>query len=74
MMLERDKEIERGKQLYTSTVSYRGGPGIVPPKPQFPHPPRKLENLYSLILMHDTVAVAHKLLPPHPHQNILYKP
>ena len=32
-----------------------GGPGIPPP-----------ENLYSLILMHDTVAVPHKLLPPPP--------
>ena len=26
----------------------------------------KLENWYSLILMHDAVAVPYKLLPPHP--------
>ena len=29
------------------------------------------QNLYSFILMHDTVVVLHKLLPPH--QNILYE-
>ena len=50
-----------------------GGPGI--PLPSLNFPPRKpenlyslvlkLENLYSLILMHDTVEVPHKLLPPH---------
>ena len=52
--------------LYTE-----GAPLELSPRPQSP-PPRKL---YSLILMHDTVAVPHKLLPPppHPHQNILYK-
>ena len=38
-------------------VLYRGGALESPPLP------RKFENLYSLILMHDAVAVPHKLLP-----------
>ena len=50
-------------------VSYRGGPW------NFPPPQKKLENLYNLMLMHDTVAVPHKLLPPHPlHQKSCMKP
>ena len=47
-----------------------GGPWNPPPSPpSF----RKLENLYSLILMHDTVAMPHKLLPTPSHQKILYE-
>ena len=42
-----------------------GGPwNFPPPSVQF-STPRKLENLYSLMVMHDAVAVSHKLLPPH---------
>ena len=44
----------------------------VPPPPSInpPPPPRILENLYSLILMHDAVVVHHKFPPP---PNILYE-
>ena len=45
-----------------------GGPGI-PPQCRLPQKLEenlsysKVENLFSLILLHDTVAVPHKLLP-----------
>ena len=32
--------------------------------PWNPPPPENFKNLYSLVLMHDAVAVPHKLLPP----------
>ena len=46
----------------TCRVSYRGWGALESPPPP---PPRKLENLYSLIFMHDAVAVPYmyKLLP-----------
>ena len=40
---------------------------------EFLLPPENLKmSLYSLILMHDAMAVPHKLLPP-PHKQILYE-
>ena len=51
-------------------ISYREG-GLASPPRKLYSLILKLDNLYSLILMHDAVAVPHKLLPPN--KKILYE-
>ena len=59
-----------GKGFTWSGLHTEGwGPGFPPPSRNQKNcmvPYSKLENLYSLILMHDAVAMPHKLLPPSP--------
>ena len=66
---------EHNTALYTQSTQ-----GFIPKvgalfSPSLNFPPRKLENMYSLVLMQDAVAVPHKLLPhPPPKKNSCMKP